>query len=382
MPPSPQHDLPDPRHWPAHAAAASVQALHEQVERRLADPSAASGDALDAALVDVLRGWLLDGKGADLEQAIAHAPSPALARHVLRLLPLAEAGALASPALRVLLFAVPLVVVAAGEGTGSGVSIRATLDDAPAIGATLREQGLLGGTVEFALADALVPARALAYAALPALVAHGRAMLEGAAAPLDIAPAAIAVVDAQERAHLRFLLGTAVTGPRGDPLAEHAAGAWMMTASRLLSARLATPDATVLVLPRPPQRLSAALPAGFAAQREVALQLFAAAGLRELRSRYGEPVAVISAHESPGSAGGGELRLSLSSPFGPHAAEGFRYPLAPYERTADAVAAIAGLLADCRVADVRLEPAIQADRDAATGLTRFCRPDDPAAALH
>ena len=124
--------------------------------------------------------------------------------------------------------------------------------------------------------------------------------------------------------------------------------------------------------------------AGRAAQREVALQLFASNALRRLRASFGEPTAVVSAHEAPDAPGGGELRVSLSSPFSPRDAEGFRFPLEPQERTPDALASIVDLLRDCRVADVRAVAAIQPDRDPATGLLRFCKaePEPPARPIH
>ncbi len=86
---------------------------------------------------------------------------------------------------------------------------------------------------------------------------------------------------------------------------------------------------------------------GRAAQREVGVQVFAANAIRKLRASVGEPTAVISAHRAPGAVNGGELRLSLSSPFDPREAEGFRCPLYPQENVADVVAMLTGFLAEC-----------------------------------
>jgi hypothetical protein len=108
----------------------------------------------------------------------------------------------------------------------------------------------------------------------------------------------------------------------------------------------------------------------------VGVQVFAANAIRKLRAAVGEPTAVISAHRSPGADHGGEVRLSLSSPFDPREAEGFRCPLHPQESVADVVAMLTGFLADCRVADVRIVPGIHADRDAGTGLTLLFKGDD------
>jgi hypothetical protein len=67
------------------------------------------------------------------------------------------------------------------------------------------------------------------------------------------------------------------------------------------------------------------------------------------------------------------LRLSLSSPLELRSAQGFRFPLAPWERVDDGLQLITALLADCRVTDVRTIAQVQPDRDPLTGATRFCR---------
>jgi hypothetical protein len=122
--------------------------------------------------------------------------------------------------------------------------------------------------------------------------------------------------------------------------------------------------------------LLGALRQGRAAQREVGMQLFAANAIRRLRAAVGEPTAVISAHRAHEAVNGGEVRLSLSSPFDPREAEGFRCPLYPQESIGDVVAMLTGFLAECRVADVRVVPGVHADRDADTGLPLLFKGDD------
>jgi hypothetical protein len=97
--------------------------------------------------------------------------------------------------------------------------------------------------------------------------------------------------------------------------------------------------------------------------------------LRELRASFGEPVAVLSAHRCADAPGGGELRLSLSSPLSPRDAQGFRCPLQPGERVGDAAAMLLDLLRDCRVDDVRVVSGVHADRDAVTGVRLLFKPD-------
>jgi len=110
----------------------------------------------------------------------------------------------------------------------------------------------------------------------------------------------------------------------------------------------------------------------------VGAQLFASNAIRTLRAQVGEPVAVISAHRAAAAPGGGELRLSLSSPFDPRQAEGFRCPLFATDRASDVATMLVDLLHDCRVADVRILPGVHADRDPLTGLTLLFKPDAAA----
>jgi hypothetical protein len=154
--------------------------------------------------------------------------------------------------------------------------------------------------------------------------------------------------------------------------------------SKALSEELALAGATVLALPRAPQRPLPAVAAGHAAQREVGAQLFAGNAIRKLRVAAGEPTAVISAHRAPDAPGGGELRLSLSSPFVPRDAEGFRCPLYPLDRVTDVATMLVDLLSDCRVTDIRFAAGVHPDRDPTTGRTLLFKPDTlpGAAAVH
>jgi hypothetical protein len=84
---------------------------------------------------------------------------------------------------------------------------------------------------------------------------------------------------------------------------------------------------------------------------------------------------VISAHRCAASPGGGELRLSLSSPFDARQAEGFRCPLFPPDRATDVATMLLDLLHDCRVTDVRVIAGVHADRHPGTGLPLLFRAD-------
>ena len=379
-------ELPDPRQWPHGGVVSAADAsVHARVETRLAQQASTAAAAIDAAIDADLDARLARGDDA-MARLLDTAPSAAVYRHLWRRLALRERATLANESLAVTLFALPVIVVAAQDAAaGAAVELPATLDDADAIASILRERGALSGNRQFAVSPALAGTDALELRRLPAWIAQARAALGGRGmTALDVTPAAIQVSGTQESAHLRFLVGSALAAPAADPVHDTSVGAWGAPLSRALSQALATAGATVLALPRAPERLVTALPSGRAAQREVALQLFVGNALRRFRARVGEPAAVLSAHRAADAPGGGELRLSLSSPLDARDAEGFRYALQPHERVPDAVAAIAALLADCRVADVRAMPGVHADRDAATGVRRFFRADgmEPAAPLH
>ena len=81
----------------------------------------------------------------------------------------------------------------------------------------------------------------------------------------------------------------------------------------------------------------------------MAAQLFASHAIRQLRATVGEPTAVLSVHRVEAPRGAGEVRLSLSSPFDPREAQGFRCPLLPLDRVDDVVKMLADLMRDCRV---------------------------------
>ena len=137
----------------------------------------------------------------------------------------------------------------------------------------------------------------------------------------------------------------------------------------------------MLALPRGPLPLVEALWQGRLAQREVGAQVFASNAIRALRAATGEPSAVISVHRSDAPDYEAEVRLSLSSPFDPRSAEGFRCALWPLDRVEDVVSMLATLLADCRVRDVRRKPGVHADRDAATGLPLLFKAADTPEAI-
>ena len=368
-------DLSDPRAWPAARDPDAFAAdMYRMAEEAMRAPTQREADAIDGAACERLASAIADGDGTRLERALGQAPSSAVARHVRRWLAGAERR-LPGEGMGTRLFALPVIVVAALDRRDSPVTLPGVLRDAGALATILREARAFGGLEAFALAAALVPADAIDVFALPRLLAGAENE------PLDLPPAPIDVRERAERVHLRFLAGALLRVGAAEPFADAAIARWGMPLANALARDLRSPGVTVLTLPRPARPLVPAVQEGRAAQRDVSFQLFASNAIRKLRASYGEPTAIVSAHRTAGAPGGGELRVSLSSPFAPRAAEGFRCPLYPYEAVADVAEALHALLRDCSVTDVRFVAGVQADFDPVTGGRLFFK-DDTAAPLH
>jgi hypothetical protein len=365
-------ELPDPRTWPAaRAAPPAAASLHRIVSDAIDASTRRDAERLDAAARSIITQWL-EAHSSEFAAAFETAPSVQVARHLHRLLADVEAGGpQTAPPLRTTLCALPVVVVVALEARAGDVTLPAVLADAGVVEAALRDANAFAGARTLAFSPALAAASAIDVAALPGVLARG--MLgethDGSMRrPLDVAPAPIRVTGTTEGVHLRFLVGAVLTARGSDPLAGPAPQRWGTAVANALSRDLRTPGVTLLALPRPLARLVPALAQGRAAQREVAAQIFASNALRKFRASVGEPIAVISSHRADDAPGGGELRLSLSSPFALRDAEGFRCQLYPYESVRDVATMLRDLLRDCRVQDVRVRPGVHPDVDPQTGV--------------
>ncbi len=374
-------ELMDPR-VVAPAADARFAPLFARAMRSLGASGVEAASAEDRAVEADIEALLDDASGAPLAALFAAAPSVAFYRYLWRRV----SEVMSRPASRdggrlaVALFAIPVIIVAGRETSEGAAQLPATLSDVAGLGDILREHDAkaLAGHRTFALANALVGGSALEPAEWPRLRRAAIDALASGGAPLALPPSSV-VVAQEESVHLRFIVGSALTSPDGAGFRGDASGAWTMPFAKALAAQLAAPGATVLALPRAPSPLPQALAAGRLAQREVAAQVFASNALRRMRASVGEPVAIVSAHRL--EDGSGELRLSLSSPFSPRDAEGFRCPLFAFEPVGDAAQMIDDLLRDCRVTDVRVEPGIHADRDPGTGLALLFKPSSSGPAI-
>ena len=347
-------------------------------ERALSADIALEADACERELRIRLLA-LLQGTGTELGQLLAGSPSVSVTRHVWRALDavLRDATRAESSALEVTIFAIPLVIVVGRDG-GEGGVMPGVLSAADTLAAILRDHHALAGNKTFALSNALIAAEAIDVARLPEILAWCRlpdTLAAGMALPARaLSPSPMAFAAGHEAVHLRFIAGAAIAKPGADVTADVGVKKWGIPFTRELTAQLTPADASVLVLPRAPRRLLPAVAEGHAARRDVAAQIYASNALRKFRSTVGEPTAVISAHRAPDAPGGGELRLSLSSPFDARAAEGFRCPIFALERVHDVASMLVTLLGDCRVTDVRILDGVHADRSDG-GATLIFKPE-------
>ena len=377
----PGYLIADPRTFPAvDAAPAAARSLYALAEASLAAHTGQHSDAIDRQLRTLLAA-LLTADGASLAATFSGAPSVAVARHLWRTLDAAwrEVATPEGAGLAVNVFAVPIVIVTGLEGAGGDGTLSGCLADPARIASILVEFGALAGNRTVALANVLVAADAIDVPRLPEICAWGRlpdSLAPGSSLPSHaLVPAPVTFHAAREAVHLRFLVGSAIAKPGTDLLADTGVGKWAAPFIRELTRQLAVAGVSVLALPRAPQRLLPAVAQGRVAQREISAQIFASNAIRRFRGAVGEPSAVISAHRASDVPGGGELRLSLSSPLDPRGAEGFRCPLYPLDRVGDVVAMLVDLLRDCRITDIRVLAGVHADRVAGTGLPLLFKPD-------
>lgn len=350
--------------------AATATDIHAWARASLAADTGAQAEACDAQITAALVSLVAPPPTRALAELFATAPSADGYRHVWRLLARAERSGAFGHGSLVHLFALPLIVVAALAEARSGPrELPGVVADAAELSALLVEHGALAGNRTIAVGSALADANALDFARLPVLfaAAAGATTEGGVAARADVAPAPIAVTGTNESVHLRFLVGTALAAPGAAIFSTTEVGRWSLPLTQRLSAALAVPGTSVLALPRAPLPLVEALWQGRLAQREVTAQLFVSNAARDLRARVGEPSAVISVHQRRSGEAPFEVRLSLSSPFEPGAAQGLRCPLWPLDRVDDVVAMLVTLLGDCRIAAVRREPGVHPDRDPRSG---------------
>jgi hypothetical protein len=247
-------------------------------------------------------------------------------------------------------FAIPIVFVAAAS---QPATVRARLVDIEAIRALFARSGALGPTRNFGVSNALCTLEAL-EALSPVAIYRSTRDMDPASIGAALPPQDLVLTPKGEQTHLRFLVGAGLTSRDVPGFTETAANisAWGRELASLLQTQLAVSGVQLLALPRPPKDLVSAPHAGRHAQLETALNLFASNGVRRLRMAVGDPVVIVSAHE------GGDVRITLSSPFAPEMAEGFTWPLHPLDDLAALETAVCDLFVEIRLGDVRIAPRV------------------------
>jgi hypothetical protein len=269
------------------------------------------------------------------------------------------------------IFALPLVII---TGSRRPVHLPGVVPDITAIGDLFKQHGALGPARNFGLGNALCSLDTIESVRPGEIFAWTR---DAGASRRELPPSAIEVAEPGEHVHLRYLVGAAIAPAVEPSFVETASniGVWGMPLTRALAAQLSQPNVEVLPLARPPLDLLRAGQAGRYAQLETAFNLFASNAVRRLRGGTGDPDAVISAHDDS------DIRVSLSSPFDETTIEGFRWPLHPLDDLAGVLSAIAGMLADCRITNVRNAPSVLPALNA-HGQVWFGRAGDSVAAGH
>ena len=354
--------LPDPRR---HARPGAPDRLLELTRAALATGDPIARSVHRDALIAELSARYEQTLDASIEQALAAAVTAREYAFLAQRAAEATEPVLAPGGIGARLFALPLAIVAGGR---AGARLSGALPDVDAVSALLAEHQALGDVQRFTLGNALCAAHRL-EALADGVIARAHAEGAQALAPLTAAlePDPIVLASADEGVHLRFLVGVAWVSSEARRWigAGDAVGHWAQPLTHLLARQLAQQDVTVLPLARPPLPFALAAGAGRAAQRELALQLFAGSALRRARASTGEPVAVLAAHlgdGAPGSDSGPQLRLTFSSPYSETPCDAFCWPLHPGDDLAEAQRAIGDLLRECRVEDVVIVPQVQPDR--------------------
>ena len=309
-------------------------------------------------LVRVVRDYARAGQDAKIRSALAAAPSREHYAKLWRALCDAVDKRSDDDDLSPRVFAIPWVIVCGGSAPSS---VSCVLPDVGAIARVLEEHGVFGGSRNLGLSNALCDITALEnLSPSAALLGWNDPRVR------EIAPVPIPVLRGLEQVHVRFLLGAAIAPAHAPPVAETGSniGAWGTPALRAMAAQLATPNVQILPMPRPPGGLYSAAYAGRGAGVEAGFNLFMSNSVRRFRSSVGEPSVTLSAHE------GGDIRVSLWTPFDDAMVEGFSWPLHPADDLGEIERAILAMLEECHLPEPTLLAQVMPDRTR-TGAVLF-----------
>jgi len=338
--------LPDPRAYTPFSSNPLVVAA----ERAAKAGSALQQQDAGGTLLSRLREALEAGNDARIEQALAEATSQSVRVMLTRALITAlEPADAADLVMRV--FAIPLLFVSGGRGLAV---VPGVVPDVGELQKLFEKHGALGQSKNFGLGNALTTAERLAAVKPSMLYRLTRGLGEKGFRPPHLAPQDIEVDSGEERVHLRFLLGAAVTPANAPGFSETAGniGAWGLPFTQALAGQLGQKGLSLLPVPRPPMNLQQALESGRFVLREMEFQLFLSNALRRFRARVGDPDATVA------SCSDGSVRINLGSPFDASLACEYRWPLHPEDDLGAVGRSIFGLLAECRLQTVQVSETV------------------------
>lgn len=320
----------------------------------------AQDDRRRGELTTALRDLALAGEDAQIAQALGCAPSQDVYRRIRQSLCAAVEHPAADEGVGVRVFAIPWAIVCTSD---TAATLPGVLPDAEALARVLEASGVFGGSRNLGLGNALVsietlerlrPSEVLRMSSTPEL--------------RDLPPAPIAVTRAVEEVHVRFVVGAAIAPANAPDIVETGAnvGKWGTAALRAMAAQIACAGVQVLPMPRPPAGVVTAAWQGRRAGIEAAFHLFMGNAVRRFRAAVGDPHATLSAHA------GGEIRVTLHTPFDDALVEGFRWPLHPADDLGDVERTVTAMLRECRLGDPHVAPGVLPDRSP-TGAVLFPR---------
>ena len=346
--------LPDPRRFEPGAISPLMRAAED-----LAAAEDTSGQPLLMELARKISAMLDSGDESAVREAMQRPSSSAAARGLYRALDTALTPTTAEyGGVNLHLFAIPvLLVVGAQVGVGAQTAQRVSgvLPEPDAIRSLFEQSGALGHCRNFGISNALAAIESVEAIPWSTLYSMAKAQSWDASLGLDLAPADVDVSAECETVHLRFFSGAALI-PNDAPAFVAAAGnvgRWGMQLTRELGKQLATPDISMLAIPRAPRSIVRATQEGWYAARELGFQLFLSNALRQARTRVGEPDVTIS------SGSDQSIRIRLTSPFDDLLDQTYGWPLAQTDDLNEIAASISSLLDEVRVERIQVVPTVE-----------------------
>ena len=340
--------LPDPR---CYAPSPSDSPLLRCAEE-LAVAAVAVQPRLLNTLASEISALLENSDESSVREAMLNAPSAQAARALSQALDLALNMAGRSDDISLHLFAIPVLFVV---GAQSAQRLPGVLPEPQAIHSLFEQAGVLGHCRNFGISNALASLESMQALPLAVLYAQLKQQQWNNADGVDLPPAQIDVPANRETVHLRFIFGAALVPESAPAFVESAGdiGRWGMKLTKELGRQLATPNMSLLAIPRAPRSLLRAMEEGWFAARELGFQLFLSNALRQARMRIGEPDVTISA------ASDQTIHIRLTSPLDDLLDQSYVWPLAPADDFDSILDSIANMLDEVRIVRIQVTPDIE-----------------------